>query len=140
VAFIVMEYVEGEPLSAIVARGPLDQAALVRTWPGRARASRSAAATRSGRATYAQWHGRGVRRLSGRYSHLCAYRARGAQAAAGITTDAQGRFSFRVFEGLTYTVRAHYDVPGDPQSQVQTSEAVKIAGPPAPIRLVLSPR
>jgi tetratricopeptide (TPR) repeat protein len=30
VAFIVMEYVEGEPLSAIVARGPLDQAALVR--------------------------------------------------------------------------------------------------------------
>ena len=30
VAFIVMEYVEGEALSAILARGPLDQAALVR--------------------------------------------------------------------------------------------------------------
>jgi TolB-like protein/tetratricopeptide (TPR) repeat protein/predicted Ser/Thr protein kinase len=30
VAFIVMEYVEGESLSAIVARGPLDHAALVR--------------------------------------------------------------------------------------------------------------
>jgi hypothetical protein len=66
---------------------------------------------------------------------------RGAQAGAVITTDAQGRFSFRVFEGLAYTVRAYYNVPGDPQHrQVQTSEAVRIAGPPPPMRLVLSPR
>lgn len=66
-----------------------------------------------------------------------------SQAAGGITTDDQGRFSFRVFEGLTYTVRAFYNNADDvrPQHrQVQTSEAVRIAGPPAPIRLVLSPR
>jgi hypothetical protein len=66
---------------------------------------------------------------------------RGAQAAGATRTDDQGRFSFRVFEGLTYTVRAFYNVPDDPQRrQVQTSEAVRIAGPPAPLRLVLSPR
>lgn len=66
---------------------------------------------------------------------------RGTQAGAGIRTDAQGRFSFRVFEGLTYTVRAYHNVPGDPERRrVQTSEVVVIAGPPAPLRLVLSGR
>jgi hypothetical protein len=63
---------------------------------------------------------------------------RGAQAGAVVTTDAQGRFSFRVFEGLTYAVRAYSNVPGD--RQVQASEALRIAGPPPPMRLVLSPR
>jgi hypothetical protein len=65
---------------------------------------------------------------------------RAAQAAAGIATDAQGRFSFRVFEGVTYTVHAYYNAPDAPQRQLRTFEVVRIAGPPAPLRLVLSPR
>jgi hypothetical protein len=77
--------------------------------------------------------------LSGAYVSLRG--AHGAQAASGIRTDAQGRFTFRVFEGLTYTAHAWYDLPDDLQHrQIQASQVVRIAGAPAPLRLVLSPR
>jgi hypothetical protein len=67
--------------------------------------------------------------------------AHGAQAASGIRTDAQGRFTFRVFAGLTYTAHAWYNVPDDPgHRQVQATQVVRIAGAPASLRLVLSPR
>ena len=61
------------------------------------------------------------------------------QVAVGITTDEQGRFSFAVYEGLSYIARASYNIPDDPghrQAQGTTPPAV-ISADPAPLRVVL---
>ena len=61
------------------------------------------------------------------------------QVAGGITTDQQGRFSFAVYEGLSYIARASYNIPDDPgHRQAQgTTPPVVISADPAPLRVVL---
>jgi len=41
------------------------------------------------------------------------------QAVPGVATDAEGRFTLAVHEGLSYVARAYYNLPGDPSRQRQ---------------------
>lgn len=60
------------------------------------------------------------------------------QVAVGINTDAEGRFTFTVHEGLSYIARAHYNMPDDPMRQAQgMSGAFVASGEMAPLEVVL---
>jgi hypothetical protein len=62
------------------------------------------------------------------------------QVAMGIDTDAEGRFNFTVYEGLSYIARAHYNLPDDPthrQAQGMTGPFV-VSAATAPLRVVLT--
>ena len=63
------------------------------------------------------------------------------QVAVGINTDAEGRFTFTVHDGLSYIARAHYNFPDDPahrQAQGMTGPFV-VSTATAPLRVVLKP-
>ena len=63
------------------------------------------------------------------------------QVAVGINTDAEGRFTFTVYDGLSYIARAHYNFPDDPahrQAQGMTGPFV-VSTATAPLRVVLKP-
>ncbi len=63
------------------------------------------------------------------------------QVAVGIDTDAEGRFKFTVYEGLSYIARAHYNLPDDPthrQAQGRTAPFV-VSTATVPLRVVLKP-
>jgi hypothetical protein len=68
-------------------------------------------------------------------------RPRGTQVAVGIQTDAEGRFTFRVFGGLPYFLSAMYTVgTGTASRRFEAGAAVNTsAGAPPPVRLVLAP-
>jgi 5-hydroxyisourate hydrolase-like protein (transthyretin family) len=62
------------------------------------------------------------------------------QVAMGIDTDAEGRFSFTVYEGLSYLARAHYNLPEDPthrQAQGMTGPFV-VSAATAPLKVVIT--
>jgi hypothetical protein len=62
------------------------------------------------------------------------------QASTVATTNDLGEFSLRAFEGVTYTVQAFYNVPGEPRRpQLQARHNVRITASPEPVRLVLTP-
>ena len=74
-------------------------------------------------------------------ANVALYSTRGTQAAMGISTDEQGRFTFRVHEGLSYSVRAFFNVSAQPvMQQIYATQTISIKGPPEPVRLVLTPR
>lgn len=52
--------------------------------------------------------------MAGAFISLSDGEATWRQVAAGIQTDAEGRFKFPVYEGLSYIARAHYNLPDDP--------------------------
>jgi hypothetical protein len=63
-----------------------------------------------------------------------------SQASTVVRTDDRGEFSLRGFEGLTYTILAFYNVPGEPQrSQFEARHNVRVTAAPEPLRLVLAP-
>ena len=58
----------------------------------------------------------------------------------GIVTDAEGRFSFTVYEGLSYLARASDNLPEDPthrQAQGMTGPFV-VSAAPAPLKVVIT--
>jgi hypothetical protein len=61
------------------------------------------------------------------------------QVAVAIQTDADGRFTFAVHDGLSYTARASFNLPDDPQHrQVQATAGPFVASPQLePLRLVM---
>lgn len=63
------------------------------------------------------------------------------QVATGIQTEADGRFTFRVLDGLSYIARASYNLPDDPQHrQLQaTAGPFIVTNDLASLRLVLTP-
>jgi len=62
------------------------------------------------------------------------------QASLGVSTNERGEFSVRAFEGITYTVHASYNIPGEPrQPQLQARHNVRMTAAPEPVRLVLAP-
>ena len=62
------------------------------------------------------------------------------QVASGIDTDAEGRFSYTVYEGLSYIARAHYNLPDDPtHRQAQGMTPFVVSATTAPLRVVLKP-
>lgn len=63
------------------------------------------------------------------------------QVAVGINTDAEGRFTFTVHDGLSYIARAHYNDPDD-QAHRQALGATGpfvVSAATAPLRVVLKP-
>jgi hypothetical protein len=63
--------------------------------------------------------------------------ARFRQVTNPVRTGPDGSFTLPVFEGQTYTVRAHINVSTNPLRQGTAAQNIVIKGDPAPIRLVL---
>lgn len=63
------------------------------------------------------------------------------QVAMGIKTDADGRFSFVVYDGLSYAVRVSDNIPDDPKHrQVNATSAPFVVSAETPaLRLILTP-
>jgi hypothetical protein len=74
-------------------------------------------------------------------AHVALYSTRFLQGGMAVSTDELGRFRLRVHEGLSYTIRAFFNVIGQPaRQQIHATQAISINGPPEPLRLVLTPR
>jgi len=79
--------------------------------------------------------------VSGAWVSLVDGEARWRQVALGIKTDSDGRFTFVVYDGLSYTAKAWYDIPADPKHrQANASVGPFVVTPTiAPLQLSLVP-
>jgi hypothetical protein len=63
------------------------------------------------------------------------------QVSNPVRTATDGSFVLTVFEGQSYQIAAHYNIPGtSPVRQAQGEHIIQISGAPQPIRVVLSVR